>query len=193
VSMSAMGSVVFIVWFVLLGGGSRHAVAWEAPAADGPLPAAAPSVWYRLPAGLGHSRQQAVEGPLPEADAAHPETTHEAARAAAEGAGWNPAEVADAGERQVERALQEVVHALAAERDLGADGHPGAQPELRDGALRSRNDRPLAGDDRQVAHGGVDRLGVLDRLTPTDVDDHLFHARDLHGIGVPELALQRRL
>src|SRR5439155_3820226 len=84
VSMSAIGSVVFIVRFVLLGGGSRHAVAWEAPAADGPLPAAAPSVWYRLPAGLGHSRQEAVEGPLPEADAAHPETTHEAARAAAD-------------------------------------------------------------------------------------------------------------
>ena len=46
--------------------------------------------------------------------------------------------------------------------------------------------------DRQVADGGVERLGVLDRLAQADVDDHLLQLRHLHGVRVAELAHQRR-
>ena len=79
-----------------------------------------------------------------------------------------------------------------AQRDLGADGHAGPQPELRDRALGARHDRLLAGDGGQVADGGIQRLGVGDRLAQADVDHHLLEARDLHRIGVAEVALQGR-
>src|SRR4029079_7176198 len=44
----------------------------------------------------------------------------------------------------------------------------------------------------RVAEGGIERLGVRDRLAQADVDDDLVQARDLHGIGVAEVALQGR-
>src|SRR3954454_18452192 len=74
--------------------------------------------------------------------------------AAVERLAGHAAEVADAWQGERRQPLQEVPHPLAAERDLGADRVAGANPELRDAPLGLRHDRPLAGDEAQVADGG---------------------------------------
>src|SRR5258706_1000591 len=89
----------------------------------------------------------------------------------------DPLEVADPRERDGDELLVEVPHALAAERDLDADGHPDAQLEVRDGLARLRDHRALAGDDREVVRGGVHGLAVADGLAHADVHDDLLHAR----------------
>src|SRR3954453_4143316 len=52
---------------------------------------------------------------------------------AVERPGRDAAEVADAWEGQPSQTLEEVPHALATQRDLGADGVARAQPELGNG------------------------------------------------------------
>ena len=59
--------------------------------------------------------------------------------AAVERAGRHAAEVADARHRHVDQAIEEFVHARAAQRDLGADGHALAQLERRDRLARLRH------------------------------------------------------
>src|SRR5438309_426954 len=52
--------------------------------------------------------------------------------AAVERAGIQPTEVADARERDRDQAVEELPHAVAAQRDARADRHPLADLELRD-------------------------------------------------------------
>src|SRR5262249_11759726 len=101
-------------------------------------------------------------------------------------------EVADARQRGIDQPVQEVVHAVAAQRHHHPDRHAGAQLERGDRALRPRDHRLLAGDRGDVAAGGVQRLAVLDRLAQTDVDSDPLAARDLLRVLVAELAFQRR-
>src|SRR5258706_9774855 len=101
-------------------------------------------------------------------------------------------EVADAREREHREALEEVPHALAAERDLQADRVAGSDLELRDRAPGALDDRLLPGDLREIARGGVDRLGVRQRLADADVHDDLVDAWYLVRIGVLELLDERR-
>src|SRR5215468_2253008 len=56
------------------------------------------------------------------------------------------AEVADARQGDVHQAVDELVHAVAAQRDLGADRHAVAQLEGRDRLARFGDHRLLAGD-----------------------------------------------
>jgi hypothetical protein len=60
--------------------------------------------------------------------------------------------------------VEELVHALAAQRDLDADRHALAQLELRDRLLGLADHRLLAGDE---LHLGGGRLGLLLVLTPS--------------------------
>src|SRR3712207_7512356 len=55
-----------------------------------------------------------------------------------------PAEVTDARERDRHEPVEELPHPVAAQRDLGADGHALAELELRDRLLRPRHGRLLA-------------------------------------------------
>src|SRR5436190_19983296 len=84
--------------------------------------------------------------------------------AAVEGARAEPAEVADARQRDRDQAVEELVHASAAERDLRADRHPLADLELGHGLASAAHLRALAGDDRQLLDRGVELLGVVLRL-----------------------------
>ena len=71
------------------------------------------------------------------------------------------AEVADAGQGHVEQAVQELPHLVAAQGDLGADGHALTQLEVGHGLLGLGDDGLLAGDGGQVAHDGIQHLGVV--------------------------------
>ncbi len=57
--------------------------------------------------------------------------------------------------------------------------------------LRLGDDRALAGDVTQIAHGVIHRLRVLDRLAHADVDHDLVDGRHLHDVGIAELFSQR--
>ncbi|MBG9885521.1 hypothetical protein ABE10_02735, partial [Bacillus toyonensis] len=103
------------------------------------------------------------------------------------------AEVADARQREVHEAVQELPGAVAAKRDVRADGLPFAQLELRDGLAGLGDDRLLAGDLGEVVDRAIDHLAVARRLTDTGVDDDLDQAGDLHDVLVAELVLQSLL
>src|SRR5690349_20556861 len=101
------------------------------------------------------------------------------------------AEVADPGQRQREQPVQELPHAVAAQRDVRTDRHALTQLELRDGLAGPGDLRLLAGDRGQVADGALDQLRVAGRLADAHVHDDLGQAGDLHHVGVAELLLQR--
>ena len=101
-------------------------------------------------------------------------------------------EVADPGKRDRDKTIEELPHAVAAQRDVRADRLARAQLELRDGPAGSGDLGLLPGDGRQVAHGPLDHLGVMSGLAHAHVDDHLDNAPDLHDVAVLELLAQRR-
>lgn len=98
--------------------------------------------------------------------------------AAVKGVGVDAAEVADAGQGHVEQAVQELPHAVAAQGDLRADGHTLTQLEVSHGLLGLGNDGLLAGDLGQIAHNGLQNLGVVTGLAAAAVDHDLV---DLGG------------
>src|SRR6185503_14063753 len=112
--------------------------------------------------------------------------------AAVEGAAGRAPEVTDAGQGEHRHALEEVPHALAAERDLEPDRVASPDLELGDRTAGLHDDRLLAGDHRQVARRGVDRLRVGQRLAEPDVDHDLLDPRHLVRVGVLELLDERR-
>src|SRR5947208_15214215 len=95
--------------------------------------------------------------------------------------------VADPRERDRHELLEEMPHALAAERDLETDRHTNAQTEVRDGPARLGDDRALTSDRRDVARRGVHGLGGPDRLAHAGVQDALLALRDLRHVWIPEL------
>src|SRR4051812_18250606 len=103
------------------------------------------------------------------------------------------AEVTDSREGDRDEAVQELPHAVAAERGVRTDRHALAELELGDGLARLGHDRLLAGDGREVTHGALDQLAVLGGVADTHVDDDLDDAGDLHDVGVAELLLQGAL
>src|SRR5699024_10025600 len=91
-----------------------------------------------------------------------------------------------------EQAIHELIHTVAAQRDLDADGHALAQLEVGHALLGLADDRALAGDLAQVRHDGVDDLGIFLRLAGGHVDDDLVQLGDLHNALVAELLVQGR-
>src|SRR4051812_24531111 len=102
------------------------------------------------------------------------------------------AEVADPGQGQRQQAVEELPHAVAAQRGVCADRHPLAQLELRDGLAGLGDQRLLAGDRGEVLDGALDQLGVASGLAHTHVDHDLDQAGDLHRVGDVEPRPQRR-
>src|SRR4029079_10769775 len=70
------------------------------------------------------------------------------------------AEVTDAGNRDRDQAIEELPHALAAQRDLRADGQVLANLERRDRLLRQAELRLLSRDLREIGDGRVHDLAV---------------------------------
>src|ERR1039458_3221872 len=109
-----------------------------------------------------------------------------------EGLGRHSAEVANPRQRHVHQAVEKFVHAVAAQRNHHADGHPFAHLEGRDGLARPRNHRLLPSDLANFAHRRIDQLGVLRRLAHSHVDDDLLQLGSRHGIVEVELFHERR-
>src|SRR3954451_10892233 len=100
------------------------------------------------------------------------------------------AEVADPGQGQRQQAVEELPHAVAAQRGVCADRHPLAQLELRDGLAGLGDQRLLAGDRGEVLDGALDQLGVASGLAHAHVDHDLDQAGHLHRVGDVELRPQ---
>src|SRR5262249_44513780 len=75
-----------------------------------------------------------------------------------------PLETAPARQGDGQHAIEDLVHAPAAQRDHRADRHVLAQLEVRDRLARAGDDRLLTGDRRQPRNRRVEHLDVLDRL-----------------------------
>src|SRR3954469_4291088 len=80
--------------------------------------------------------------------------------ATVERVGVEPAEVADARQRDRHEPVEELPHPVAAQRDADADRHSLADLELGDRLAGAAHLRALAGDDRQLLERGVDLLRV---------------------------------
>ena len=101
-----------------------------------------------------------------------------------------PAEVADAWQDDVHQAVEEVVHLLAAESHRGTHVHARAELELGDVLGCLGDDGLLAGDAAKGVNPLVQVLTVLVRGDAA-VQDDLHKLRNLHGILVAVLLLQR--
>src|SRR6476469_6440293 len=117
---------------------------------------------------------------------------HREVPAAVERARVDPPEVADSRQRYRHQAVVELVHAVAAERHLAADGHALAQLEAGDRVLRARDHRPLAGDDGQLLGGVVQRFDVGLGLAHAHVQGDLGDPGHGHHRGQAQRLLQSR-
>ncbi len=109
---------------------------------------------------------------------------------AVEGLAADAAEVADAGDRDADQTIQELVHAVAAQGDLGTDGLALTQVERCDGLTGVGHHGLLAGDGTKVGNGTLDGLGVGSGLADAHVHDDLLDLRNLVDVLVLELLLQ---
>src|SRR5581483_3535275 len=107
-------------------------------------------------------------------------------------AGVQTTEVADARQRERQEAVEELPHAVATQRGVGADRHALTQLELGDGLAGLVHERLLAGDRGEVLDGPLDQLRVLGGVADTHVDDDLRQTRHQHDVLELELLLQCR-
>ena len=90
----------------------------------------------------------------------------------------------------MDQSLEEGVHPLAPQGDGHADRHALADLEAGDGLLGPGHHHLLAGDGGQFGDGGLERLGVLGRLTESPVDGDLDHLGNLVDVGEVEILQQ---
>src|SRR5262245_1283526 len=115
---------------------------------------------------------------------------HVVVAAAIEGARRDAAEVADARHRDADQAVEELVHAAAAQRDLAADRVASADLVVRHRGARLGDQRFLPGDLGHVGQRVVHDLLVRHRLAHAHVEHDLLDARHLHRALVAELLHQ---
>src|SRR5438132_136494 len=101
-------------------------------------------------------------------------------------------EVAHAGQRDVQQAVEELVHPVLAQRGHHADRLVLAQLEVRDALAGPRDHRLLPGDRHHLLLGLLDQLVVGDRLAEAHVDDDLLDLGHLRRVLVAELLHQGR-
>src|SRR5690606_5193170 len=102
------------------------------------------------------------------------------------------AEVAHAGQRNVDQAVQELVHPGAAQGHFAADRPAVADLEAGDRDAGVGGDRLLAGDLGHLLDGVLQHLLVADSLAHAHVQRDLADARHLHRVLVTEALDQLR-
>jgi hypothetical protein len=106
--------------------------------------------------------------------------------ATVERAGIETAEVADAGDRDREQAVEKLVHARVAKRDRDSNGHLLAELEVRNRLARPAHVGTLPRDHGQLLGGRLEHRGVLLGVADAHVQGDLLDARRLHGRRVTE-------
>ena len=100
-------------------------------------------------------------------------------------------EIPDTGQRDRQQPVKELPHPHTAQSDLGADRHPLAQLELRDGLASPLYLRFLSSDHSKIPHGAVHQFGIPSGLADAHVYYDLDHPGYLHRVGVIELLTHR--
>src|SRR5882757_6481541 len=111
---------------------------------------------------------------------------------AVERARRDAAEVTDAGHRNVDQPVEELVHASSTQRDLRADRESRTQLERCDRLARLRDEWLLPGDLGEIRDSGVHHLAVRNGFANTHVDRDLGDARHLHRVLDLEVSPQAR-
>src|SRR5260221_512549 len=140
-----------------------------------------------LPARFDDAGHFALEREVAQLVAAQTEHAVDAARPTVERAVRHAAEVTDARHRDVHQAVEELVHARAAQRHHAAHREVGAHLEVGDRFARLRHHRLLPGDLGHVGHRVVEHLLVGGGFAHPHVDRDLLDARHLHDALVAEL------
>src|SRR5690606_10086577 len=117
---------------------------------------------------------------------------HVVVAAAVERTAGHATEVAHARQRDVDQAVEELVHLRAAQGDLAADRPAVADLERGHRDARLGHHRLLAGDPGHVGDGVLEDLLVGRGLAHAHVERDLLQARHLHRIGVAEALHQLR-
>src|SRR5690606_16914649 len=102
-----------------------------------------------------------------------------------DGGGLKTAEVARLRQSDVDQLIEEVMHALAAERNLVADDVALAELEGRDRLLGRTRGRLLAGDAAKALEDSL-LAGLVVDLADADRNHHLLQAWRLHDVRVAE-------
>src|ERR1700730_8340254 len=98
-----------------------------------------------------------------------------------------PTEVAYARQRDIDEAVEKLVHARLAQCHLAADGLAGAQLVSRDRLARLGDNCLLPGDESEIGGGPVHFLAVGNALADAHIDDDLVDERGLKTVLVAEL------
>src|SRR5687768_16835390 len=117
---------------------------------------------------------------------------HVVVAAAVEGTTRHATEVAHAGQRDVDQAVEELEHLAATQRDLAADRPAVADLERSHRHAALRHDRLLARDLGQVGDGVFQDLLVRGGFAHAHVDRDLAQARHFRRVRVTELLGQGR-
>jgi len=111
---------------------------------------------------------------------------------AIEGLGRNAAEVSDAGERNIDELIEELVHPTTTQGHLRPDHHPLPNLEGRNRLLRFREHWLLPANTGNRRNNGFLELGILDAVPETNIYGYLGHARYGVRVGYLQGLLQRR-
>ena len=84
--------------------------------------------------------------------------------------GYDTLEVTNSGKSKVEESVHEFVHLFTAESYFCADLHALTELEVSNGLLCESGNSLLAGDESEIAHDGVDNLGIFLSITCADID-----------------------
>ena len=95
------------------------------------------------------------------------------------------AEVADAGESNVDELVQEVPHARSAQGDFHADNIALANLKIGDGFASLGLDRLLAGDAAQGVFRSLQILSLFQTQAQADIDGNLLNGGN--GVGVLDI------
>ena len=110
--------------------------------------------------------------------------------AAVKGVGVDTTEVTNAGQSHAEQTIQELIHLLAAQGNLNADGFAFTQLEVSNGLASLADHSLLAGDDAQILYDSFQLLGVVLALTAADIDDNLVQL-GVHTLPLRTAAVRR--